>query len=432
MGIWGLRSSFIALCFVVSGSAYADVRVDTFQRDLKQRSLNYFLENTHSETGLVLDRATNQAPSLANNRMASIAATGFGLATVANASLQGLISREAAVTWVNRTLRGVSKLEHRKGWLYHFVDWETGVRFGDCEISTVDTAWLIAGALYAAQVLGDATTSKLSNALFERMDFIDMLTDGGTKPSKKSLSMGWVPESGYLPAQWDSYAEQMILVLLGLGHPTRPLPAETWNVFKQPAEEGVYGRNLPLFVHQYSHLFVDFRKYTDGTFDYFKNSVVATSLDRAFAGSSKHLSYREGFWGLSASGSNAGYQAFSPAFHNGTVCPGCAGASVIFDSQRILSDMKRWREGKYGKRIWGRYGFTDSLNLEQDWVDPDVIGITVGALYLALADLDEAHSIWRGFEKIPAVRNALMRAGLSSKSARALSEIPCFELAVLH
>ena len=403
---------WLLIPFVTSSHASAI----SIERLLERVSLDYFLEQTHPTSGLVRDRARNfsETPNTTHYAVSSIAATGFGLAVVSHAGVRGLVVPVEAYNRVLRTLTFVEKhLSHKRGWLYHFVDWEKGERFRNSEISTIDTALFIAGALYAAESYPNTEVAAITQRLYERLDFFDMLTDGGTQPQKLTLSMGWTPEEGYLKAQWNSYSELLILVLLGLGHPN-PLPKEVWSewerVWNEPQRS--LGFYLPLFVHQYSHLFVDFRGFTEGDVNFFENSRQATLFNRRTSlvgGGSR--TYHEGFWGLSAGDAIDGYAPFSPAWHDGTVCPSCAGASAMFLPVLVLSDMQSWLTGRYGNWLWGRYGMTDSLNLDQNWKSPDAIGITVGALYLSLANLSHVARPNEVVGKTPALRRAFRKLG---------------------
>jgi hypothetical protein len=225
--------------------------------------------------------------------------------------------------------------------------------------------------------------------------------------------MGWMPEFGYLKSQWDKYAEQMMLLFLGLGHPSRPLSPATWLAWRRPSlklTDGLVliGPDLPLFAHQYTQVFIDLRDFDDKRGNYHENSRLATLRDRAFCHEANDSdTFRAGFWGLSASDSPDGYGAFNLYKHNGTVCPACAGASSIFSSPLVLADMEKWATGPYSHRIWGKYGFIDSLNLDRGWFDEDVIGITVGTLYLALADLQGGESPWAVFRRYAPIQKAL-------------------------
>jgi len=204
----------------------------------------------------------------------------------------------------------------------------------------------------------------------------------------------------------------MFLVLLGLGHPTHPLPTEAWAAWRRPRlklAEGLslIGPELPLFAHQYTQVFIDLRHFDDRTGNYHFNSKLASLRDKTFCAlSNSFATFREGFWGISASDSPDGYTAFSLYYHNGTVCPACAGASAIFD-ETLLGDLQTWSLGKYATKIWGQYGFIDSLNLDRNWFDQDVIGITVGTLYLALADLEGGDSPWESFKDYAPIQRAL-------------------------
>lgn len=421
---------------VATGESPAD---DAFLNQIEVRALRYFEENTHPVTGLVRDRARNDGstPAGAASRaydVASIAATGFALASVANAAERGFVTREYAERYCLRALRFVEgTLFKYRGWLYHFVEWSTGRRYGRSEVSTVDTALFLAGALYAGAVFSGTDVERIADRLYRAVDFPDMMTDGAGNrvdggspsfvgprpdPAKRTLSMGWTPEGGYLAAQWNRYAEQLVLLVLGLGSPTFPLPPAAWRAVERhetPDASGapIYGGDLPLFVHQYSHLFLDFRHFDDGYRNYADNSVRAAVLNRAVcAGDASKQTYRAGLWGLSAGGSPWGYRAYGPKYHDGTVCLGCAAASYPFLSHALDRDFDAWRKLPWWDRLWGRYGFSDSTNLDADWFDPDAIGITIGAAYLALASRDgvDAPTVWSRFQSIGAVREGLRRA----------------------
>lgn len=397
-----------------------------FRTDLEARSLRYFLDNTHPVSGLIRDRASNFTGRTAtvNERMASLSATGFGIAVIANAAQRKLVPKEEATA---RALRAVKFVQERlfkyRGWLYHFVDWETGKRYGGSEISTIDSALFFSGLLYAASVLDSTELKSRTEELLSEVDYVDMMTNGGSQPKKLTLSMGWSPEIGYLPPQWDHYAEHLILVIMGLGSTTHPLPITAWQAWKRIVDkvptETIFGKDLSLFVHQYSHLFIDFKDIATPKEDFFTNSRFATLRNQEFCKnqSEKFQTFKEGFWGLSASDSPMGYAAFSPAFYEGTVCPGCVGGSAMFLDCPILSQLETWSTGPYRNKIWGVYGFSDSLNLDQKWFDEDVIGITVGALYLSLANTDPATSLWKPFHAIPEIRRGLARIQALNSSA---------------
>lgn len=389
--------SFVFTCVLTVVSSWADTR-----SELQQRSLRYFQDHAHPLTGLVRDRARNFTNTPTANRMASIAATGFGLAVLSHAASSGLLPMKKSELQVLKTLRFArDHVKRHKGWFLHFVDWETGTRGWNSEYSTIDTAIFVAGALYAGQVF-DGEIMRIARQLHRDMDFAAFMTDEGVQPHKRTLSLSWTPEHGYVPYQWEIYAEQMVMLLLGLGHPSEPLPVEAWLAFKrQGIEDGIIGADMPLFVHQYSHAFVDFRQLDDGIADYFENSVRASRLHRS--------SSQQGFWGWSAGDSPWGYRAQNPTDRDGTLCIGCAIGSAMFLPNEVMSDANDWMNGPYAKNIWGRYGFSDSIHLSKGWFDHSVIGITVGPIYLSLANMDEDDAVWKGFMALPEIRRALAR-----------------------
>jgi hypothetical protein len=385
---------------------------ESLQPEIERRAVSYFTENAHPVSGLVLDSAPAFGATPASDRVASLAATGFGLAVLANAAKRGLMPQGAAYEQVERTLRFVrDRVPRRKGWFAHFVDWETGERYSWSEFSTIDTALFLAGALYAGAVFPGSPAAAIAHELYADVDFFDMLTDGGARPDKLTLSMGYA--GGYIATQWSMPAEQKILVLLGLGHPSHPLPAGTWLAWSRtaltlPDGTQLIGADMPLFVHQYSELFVDFRNFHDAFGNYFENGRRATRFNRA-AGTG--LTFRSGFWGISAGQTYDGYAGMGPLDKGvTTACLGCAIGSAMFDLEGVLADAVRWKAGPYGGKIWGRYGFVDGLDLDHEWFAPDTLGITVGPEYLSLADSNDSTSLWADFQQIPEIKNAMQRA----------------------
>jgi hypothetical protein len=204
---------------------------------------------------------------------------------------------------------------------------------------------------------------------------------------------------------------------MGLGHPTRALPVASWSAFdRKPTRlsngDLVMGLENPLFVHQYSQLYIDFRTFKDSfNVNYFENSLRITRWHRRLTETDRHFkTLKEGFWGFSAGNSPRGYDAYSAVRYSATICLGCTVASVMFWPEQVLTDMATWFAGPYRSKIWGRYGFTDGLNLDQNWFSDRVYGITVGPEFMALANLNPKTSIWRDFMAIPEIKSGLARA----------------------
>lgn len=409
------------IIFLLMWSSFSSASLSPAQTqvELERTALAYFIDNAHPETGMVLDRATNFTANPKSNTVASIAATGFGIAVISNASERGMMDRGVAQDYVLKALRFArDHVARRNGWFLHFYDWESGARVWASEYSTIDTALFLAGALYAGEVFANSEITAISHQLYADLDFNDPMTNGGQLPLKRTLSMAYSPESGYTPAEWNMYAEEMILILLGLGHPTNPLPLETWTAWSrdemplQASSTKLMGNGQALFVHQYSHLFVDFRHFNDGFPNYFQNSVAISQHHREFIQTeTTHKTMREGFWGFSAGEAPGGnYQVYTPLSYVGTVCIGCAVGSAMFMPAEVLADASRWMSGPYSARLWGKYGFVDSLDLDQDWFADVVLGITVGPVFLSLANMEDQTSIWRAFMQIPQIQTAMKRA----------------------
>lgn len=391
------------------------------QEDISRGALQFFLDHAHPTTGLVRDKAENLSETPAENRVASIASTGFALAVISHASTQGLVEKDFARGYCEKTLGFMRDHVARKyGWFLHWIDWETGERAWNSEYSTIDSALLFGGALYAAQIFPGTECARLANEIYRDVDFIAAMTDGGARPGKRSLSMAYLDDNGWTPAQWDMYAEQRLLLILGLGHPVRPLPPEAWLAFSRrtssmPNGDKAMGLNEALFVHQYSEAFIDFRKMNDPAGDYWENGARISRIQREIAKRDKRFkTLKEGFWGFSAGESPSGYSVYSALNYQGTVCIGCTVASAMFMSETILDDLAGWLDSSYRDLIWGKYGFSDSIDLDQGWFSTRVLGITAGPAYMSLANMAEATSFWKDFMKIPEIQAGMERARSAS------------------
>lgn len=358
-----------------------DKKDDGFLDLVERQSFRYFVEAANPANGLVLDKTSNSSSPDFKYAPASIAAVGFGLAALTAGAERGWIGKAEAAERVKTTLVFFSeKMESEHGFFYHFVDMETGKRAWNCELSSIDTALFLAGALTAAQYFESPEIKELAQKLYERADWKWMAN------GSPFLSMGWKPETGFLVPSWNEYNESMVMYILALGSPAFPLTAESWTAIRRPL--GRYkGHELilspPLFTHQFSHAFIDFRGKRDAFADYFENSVQATLANRQFcidsAGSFR--TYGKDSWGLTASIGPDGYKAYGappgPALHDGTVAPSAAAASLVFTPKQSLSALKYWYS-TYRDRLWGRYGFADSFNLDRDFFASDAFAINQG------------------------------------------------------
>ena len=418
-----LGAGFSALALPLLGpprAAAAGQEDEDLLEEIERAAFRYFWEQASARTGQVKDRALASGAA-DGRRMSSIAATGFGLAALCLAHRRGYAPERDLRVRVRSTLRFLAReMPHQHGFFFHFVDMESGERWDRCELSSIDTALLMAGVLTCGQHFADdPEIADLAETLFRRVDWPWMLAGGQT------LSMGWLPESGFLPARWDHYCELMVLYLLGMASPTHPLPASSWRAWKRPKVrfyrlEYVSG-NPCLFTHQYSHAWFDFRGVRDDHADYFRNSVRATRAHRAFCLdlSSRFPHYSEDLWGVSASDSRLGYVAWGgpPGDEriDGTVVPCAAGGSIPFLPAQTLRVLRHLRR-KHAAQAWGRYGFVDAFHPGDGWTNPDVLGIDLGITML-MAENYRSGFVWDTFMRDPRMREAMRRAGFRAESS---------------
>lgn len=390
---------------------------------MSRRAFQYFWDHADPHTGLVLDRAHTDGRSHAEGepsyRIASSAATGFGLTALCIAAERRWINREEARERVRTTLRFFAyRAEAAHGWFYHWMDQPTGERRWRSEFSSIDTALLLGGVLTARSYFrADAEIVRLATLIYERVDFGWMLAGHPTL-----LSHGWRAETGFLKPRWDSYSEHLILQLLAVGSPSHAITPRSWLAWsrKRITYAGyTYLSDGPIFTHQYSHAWVDFRGRREAWYpytDYFANSVAATRAHRAFCLdlSKEFPDYSQNVWGITASDSAKGYVAWGgpprdPAI-DGTVVPSAAGGSLQFTPEITIRALREMKE-RFGDKVYGRYGFTDAFNPLTGWIGPDVIGINVGIILLSAENL-RTGNVWAWFMRNREIPRAMQQVGL--------------------
>jgi hypothetical protein len=389
---------------------------DQLLDDLTRTGTCYFWEQVNPDTGLIKDRCNARDAANDKTVVASIAATGFGLTALCIAQSRDYLSYAEASKRVLTTLRFLWKtLANHRGFFYHWADIHTGGRIWDSEISSVDTAILLCGILTARAHFRNREITNLATAIFNRVDWSWLSEDTALLPH------GWMPEVGFLPYRWDYYSELMMMYLLGLGSSIHPLREDTWNAWKRTTfdYEGLryIGSFAPLFVHQYSQAWFDFRGKRDHYADYFKNSAIATEAHRRFCIelAPKFPSYSEDLWGITASDSEHGYVVWGgpPEMGpiDGTVVPSASAGSLPFlpkETLRVLHHIK-----EHYPFTWTNYGFVDAFNPLRNWYDTDVIGIDVGITVLMAENLRTGF-VWKTFMKNPEARRGMERAGFVS------------------
>ncbi|MFN3675872.1 MAG: glucoamylase family protein [Sphingomonas pseudosanguinis] len=426
-------------------------------RDLQERTFRFFWETTDAETGLAPDRWPT--PSFA-----SIAAVGFALTAYPVGVVNGWITREEARARTLTTLQffadapqgpGETGFSGYKGFFYHFLGVTKGLRFARCELSTVDTALLLGGVLFAQSWYdGDhpdeARIRALADQIYGAVDWTWIT------PRAPLLSMGWHPESGFIKSDWDIYNEGMLLYLLALGSPTHPLPEGSWAAWSSRFESSWTDRwgepHLhfpPLFGHQYSHVWVDFKGIRDPYIaskgiDYFENSRRAAYAQQryAIANAGRWRGYGADVWGLTACDGPGdfgltidgvrrqfySYSARGPGDRDdGTLAPTAAAGSIAF-APDIAIPVVRAMHDRYGSAIYGKYGFLDAFNptltappepLKHGeivpgigWVDKDYLGIDQGPI-VTMIENHRTGLIWKTMRRNPHLRRGLLRAGFT-------------------
>jgi hypothetical protein len=393
---------------------------DKLLDEIQQAAFRFFVEQADPVTGLVRDRA--RSDGTASEGMASIAASGFSLSAWAVAVQHGWVDRDRALVQTRKALHFLAeKAPRRHGFFYHFMEMKTGERAWNCEVSPIDTGLFFAGAILAREYFQDPEVTGLVNGLIRDVDWEWFLNGGST------LAMAWHDETGFSRYRWDKYAEDMLLGFLGMGAVERPLPVAYWDSWKRMPVGSYAGLHFiegpQLFIHQFTHAYVDFRGLRDAYADYFRNSVLASLAQRRFCVDlrGEYPSWGERLWGITSSDSADGYKAWGGPPRttdanalDGTIAPCAAAGSVPFVPSEAMQTLRYMRTA-FDSRIWSRYGFVDAFNPETGWVDPDVVGIDLG-ISLLQAENARTGFVWAVFMQAPEVKRALGRAGFVSQN----------------
>ncbi|HYM81592.1 MAG TPA: glucoamylase family protein [Candidatus Limnocylindria bacterium] len=430
---------------------------NAFLDTLEERTFRFFWELSHPRTGLTPDRAPTRSFS-------SVAAVGFGLTAYPIGIERGYVTRAQGRERTLQTLRFLWRARQDsaargstgyRGFFYHFLDPGTGARFEQVELSTIDTALLMAGVLFCQSYFNgpDAAEDSIrayAESLYTRVEW------DWAQPRPPTISLGWTPERGFLPYDWRGYNEAMLLQVLALGSPTHPVGGDVWSAWSAHYRWGVFHgfEHLgfaPLFGHQYSHVWIDFRGIRDSTMrakgsDYFENSRRATLAQRAYAIANPNgwAGYGVDLWGLTAcdgpveravqiDGRTRQFHtywargaSFTEVRDDGTVSPSAAGGSLPFAPEVVLPALIAMRE-TYGEHVFSTYGFVDALNptLKADirvqhgrvdptlgWFDTDYLGIDQGPI-LAMVENHRSGLVWRVTRRNRHVIRGLRAAGFT-------------------
>jgi hypothetical protein len=452
-------------CLVLAGPAFADsaipapqlgpaihgshaVAFDPFLDDLEQRTFRYFWDTANPKNGLVPDRYPNTP-------FASIAAVGFGLTAYPIGVERGYIPRAAARERVLTTLRFFVSAANEHGFFYHFMDMRSGARASDSEVSTIDTALLLAGMIFCQSYFDtqdphDVEIRRLTDEIYGRVDWT------WAQPRAPAVALSWTPEAGFSSSDWRGYNEAMLVYLLALGSPTHAVDQQAWTSWTSTYDKQwgtVYDQTYlsfaPLFGHQYTHVWVDFRGIRDAfmrshDLDYFENSRRATYTQRRYAiANPQHWrAYGKNVWGMSASDGPGParepplddsrpfltYAArgvgIGRIVDDGTIAPTAAISSLPFAPEIVLPATLEMYH-RFGASIYSVYGFLDAFNAsyrspsgkqpgpgDAGWVDADYVGIDEGPI-LAMIENYRSDLVWRVMRRSPYLQQGLERAGFT-------------------
>jgi len=426
-----------------------------FLDSLQARTFGYFWELSDSLTGLTPDRYPTRS-------FASVSATGFALTAYPIGVERGQVTREQARRRVLATLRFFWRAEQgttpsgktgHQGFFYHFLEPETGHRFENVELSSVDTALFFAGALFCQSYFDrddplEREIRALADSLYFRADW-EWLS-----PRRPAIGHGWTPEEGFLEYDWRGYNEAMLVYLLALGSPTHPADPAAWDAWVSEYRWGSFhGQEHvgfgPLFGHHYTHVWIDFRGIQDAAMrargiDYFENSRRATLAQRAYAMANPNgwAEYGARLWGLSAcdgpvegtfeiGGRQRSFHtywgrgaSFTDVQDDGTIAPTAAGGSIAFAPEIVIPLLRALAED-HGERVYREFGFVDALNptfrlsvpVQHGWVDPDhgwydrdYLGIDQGPILCMIENL-RTGLVWETMRRNAHVVRGLRRAG---------------------
>jgi len=387
---------------------------DQFLDAIERAAFEFFWEQASSTTGLVKDRAY-AAGGNDNRPVASIASTGYGLTALCIGHKRGYGDAVQIQSRVSTTLTYLlNQLTNVNGFFYHFVDMNSGARAFSSEVSSIDTSILLCGVLTCRQYFQDPQIQSMAAQLYQRVNWPWMLNGGA------AFSMGWTPDNGFIATRWDTYSELMMLYLLAIGSTTNPIPASSWNAFARPTltYQGLtYITNMgaPLFIHQFSHAWFDFRNKSDAYTNYFNNSVTATQAHKLFCLSleSQWADYKSNLWGITASDSKNGYAVWGgpPAMGpiDGSIVPYATVGSMPFAPSDCLTVLRNIKTAY--PQAWQRYGFVDAFNPLTGWYDADVIGIDTG-ISMLMAENQRSGFVWQTFMANPEAQAAFAAVGL--------------------
>ncbi|MBU1075829.1 MAG: hypothetical protein KKH98_00960 [Spirochaetes bacterium] len=420
-----MKTYKVILCFllILIHSTLFGMTDEDFLLMVQQNAVGFFWNETSTNTGVVKDRAVNTLYEEDGYVNGSIASTGFGLTAICIAHSHGWLTYEQAYNRILKTLKFFKDTAARKNGFYnHFINIYTGENSGS-ELSSIDTTILMCGVLFAGQYFRGTEVESMANELYLLIDWYWMCN------GDKFVNMGW-NSGGFLTAEWANYDEGLLLDVLATGSPTHP-PYDSPKCWTDMSRTEVTvgpgvgytfircsGANNTLFIHQFPQCWVDLRKRSVNGTNYYTNSKYATLHNIWYC--SNTAGYPENYWGLSASDAPPprNYTNYGPGpptvATDGTIAVYGPGASTMFTPKESTEALK-YIYNNYQGQIWGKYGFSDALNVSKSWYDDEVIGIDQGAMILSIENYLTG-MVWDEFMKIGYILNGLSAMGFTADS----------------
>jgi hypothetical protein len=410
----------------------------------QEMAFRYFVENCNLQNGLIADTSRRHSPS-------SIAVVGFALSCYPIGVERGWMKRAeaasrtlAALRFFAQSLQGDKPgASGYKGFYYHFLDMDAGLREWQSELSMIDSAILAAGFLavqtyFRGGVTEEAEIGLLADLLYRRMDW--QWAQNGTL----TVSQGWKPECGFLHYGWEGYSEALIMFALALGSPTYPLQPKSYEAWTATYQwENLYGQEHlyagPLFIHQFSHAWIDFRGIQDPFMrkkrcDYFENSRRAARIQRDYAirNPREFRGYGPNYWGLSAGEGpgNAsvnihgvkrllsGYVARGVPYgpDDGTICPAVVFGSLPFAPEIAWPAIREICESDSRIALSGRVpnGLNPTVTGDdaRGWISEGYFGLDQGLIVLMIENY-RSQWFWNLMRECPYMIAGLREAGFT-------------------
>lgn len=393
-----------------------------FLNQVQRKAFDYFWDGFDPVTGLIVDRT--------KGTRTSIATSGFGLSAYIIGVENGWVTRDEAYRRILIMLNSYYKdplnaedlcVEGKYGLFYHFINTNTGERHRRSEVSTIDSAILMAGILHVMEYFKGTEVEELAKKVYLNAQWDKYLN------TNKAITGGWKPaEENWTNPEYKGYNEYSLVYLVALGSTTYPIPEESWDAYNSGngaewlkpyndigAFKTPHGILQPhAYLYQFPTCWYDFRNKKDKYANHWEVAVNALKANMRYTQNWGALvDYPEELWGWTACAGRDGYIGFSKPY-NGTLAPSAVVASLPFLPEESLKSIKFMYE-KYGDKIWGKYGFVDSFNPHQDWYDDGFLGIDKGNEVLMIQNFRNG-GVWETFMNNSFVQRSMNRAKLKT------------------